>query len=128
MTLWSYPDTHTAIACFSAGDAQVTVTIEQRGHPWHVRFEVDGPPNEVAYNALSIFEGVFGAIAQFLAVREPQMVLFTTDREDLARIYRTYLQKESRMFAGLGYRLDSEHRVLRRFKPTRWAAAVQAES
>ena len=105
---------------------QVEVALEQRDHSWHVSFTVDGSANDVAYAALSIFEGVFEAVLQFLAVREPQTILFAADREDLAGVYQTYLQREGKRFASLGYRVDGQLRVLRRFKPSRWSAAVQA--
>ena len=124
--MWSYPDTKHAIARFEAGAAKVEVAIEQREKSWHVSFTVEGSANDVAYTALNIFAGVFEAILQFLAIREPQTILFTTDREDLAGVYQTYLQKESKRFALLGYRVDGQRRVLRRFKPSRWSAVLQA--
>ncbi|MBZ5602806.1 MAG: hypothetical protein LAO79_10920 [Acidobacteriia bacterium] len=123
---WSYPDTEKALARFTTGSVETVVSLRRNGRSWQLGFEVEGPSNEVAYSALEIFRGVFDALEQFLAVREPMTVLFATDRDDLAEIYRTYLEKESKRLTSLGYRLDSEHRVLRRFKPSRWAAPVEA--
>ena len=120
---WSYPDSTHATARFEAGTVNVTVSFERQAQTWKVTFEVQGSANEVAYSALTIFSGVFQAVLQFLAVREPQTVIFATDREDVAEIYQTYLEKESKKFAKLGYRMDGQHRVLRRYKPSRWASA-----
>jgi hypothetical protein len=121
--MWSYPDPTKATARFDAGLVNVVVSFDQQIQTWKATFEVEGAANEVAYSALKIFEGVFHAVTQFLAVREPQTVIFSTDHEDLAEVYQTYLLKESKKFARLGYRLDGQRRVLRRFKPSRWAAA-----
>jgi len=124
MITWKYPDTSTAIARFDLNAVHVEVTLEKHSQSWQVRFEVEGNANDVAYSALSIYDGAFDAISQFLAVREPLTVLFTTDREDLAGVYRTYLDRESKKFSALGYRVDGQHRVLRRFKPSRWSTAA----
>lgn len=123
---WEYPDTEKAVARFEANAARVEVSFERKQPSWYVAFTVDGPANEVAYSALAIFAGVFDAVAQFLAVREPQTVVFAADRDDVAEIYRTYLEKDSKKLEKLGYRVDGQHRVLRRFKPSRWAAPVSA--
>jgi len=124
--IWRYPDRSKAIANFAAGAVDVEVTLEHNDHRWQVAFKVEGSANEVAYSALNVLDGVFDAVIQFLSVREPQTVVFATDREDLAGIYKTYLQKESKRFANLGYRVDGQRRVLRRFKPSRWATPVEA--
>jgi len=124
--IWSYPERAKAIATFEVNAVTVQVSLEQRDHSWNVTFTVEGSANEVVYSALSIFERVFSAVIEFLAVREPQTVVFAAEREDLAGIYQTYLEKESKQFAALGYRVDGQHRVLRRFKPSRWAAPVKA--
>lgn len=123
---WTYPDTTKAIANFTENAVAVQVSIEQHDHRWQVAFSVEGIANEVAYSALKILDGVFDAVTDFLAVREPQTVVFSTDRQDLAQIYETYLIKEAKRFANLGYRVDGQHRVLRRFKPSRWASPVGA--
>ncbi len=123
---WSYPDARHASAKFEVNAVRVEVALEQRDHSWHVSFTVDGAANDVAYSALSIFDQVFEAVAQFLIVREPQTIVFAADREDLAGIYETYLRKQSKRFADVGYRVDGAHRVLRRFKPSRWSATVEA--
>ncbi len=125
--IWNYPDTKHAVARFAAGgESVVDVALEQRDQSWYVSFTVQGPPNDVAYSALRIFDGVFEAVQQFLAIREPQTILFTTTRDDLAEAYGFYLQEKSKRFALLGYRVDGQHRVLRRFKPARWPALLQA--
>jgi hypothetical protein len=124
--IWTYPDTSRAIAHFSAGVVEVEVAFEESGQRWHVGFKVDGAANEVAYSALEIFSGVFEAVLQFVTVREPQTIVFATDRPDLAEIYQTYLHKESKRFVASGYHVDGQHRVLRRFKPSRWSVQLQA--
>ena len=126
--MWSYPDTANASARFAVDAVHVEVVLEQRELSWNVSFAVDGAANDVAYSALRIFRGVFDAVLEFLAVREPQTLVFATDREDLAEIYRKYLEDRSKRFAAAGYRVDGQRRVLRRFKPSRWSSTASPPS
>jgi hypothetical protein len=123
--LWNYPDAATALAQFSVATVKTEVSFRRHGHAWHVTFHVDGDPNAVAYSALSIFSRVFDAIFDFIALREPQTLLFGAGIPEAAEIYSTYLQRDAKRLAALGYRVDGQHRVLRRFKPSRWRANVR---
>lgn len=118
--VWNYPHPARADARFTTGEVNTEVVFEQKDASWHISFTVQGPANEVAYSALAIFDGVFQAVADFLAVREPATVLFATQREDLAHLYETWLMREAKRLEWLGYRVDGRHRVLRRVRPGRW--------
>ncbi len=44
-------------------------------------------------------------------MREPETLVFATKKDQLARIYRTYLRREAAAIAGLGYSLEGPVRV-----------------
>ncbi len=96
--------------------------------PWYVVFEVtQAPATAVAHSAFEIFNGVFQAVEEFLAVREPDLLIFATKHDRLADIYRTYLRKEASTIQKLGYNLEGPHRIdpfmeftLRRLSPSGW--------
>jgi hypothetical protein len=129
---WDYPRRSYATAKFGVDGIRVLVSFEQReaNGPWHVAFEVDESDGTAAvHSSFKIFNGVFQAVEEFLAVREPEEVVFATKRDGLADIYQTYLSKESAMIAELGYRLEGPIRVdpfvefvLKRVKPAGWQA------
>jgi hypothetical protein len=127
---WDHARASVVPARFSVDSVTVTVNFERRraDGPWHVVFEVDrGQGTELVYSAFAIFNGVFQAVEEFISVREPETVVFATKRDDLAGIYRSYLRKEARKLAELGYRLEGPIKVdpymefmLQRDKPSSW--------
>lgn len=71
---------------------------------------------------------MFQAVEEFIALREPEAIVFATKRDKLAAI-QTYLRKESSKLESLGYQLEGPHRVdpymeflLRRVQPSAWKA------
>jgi hypothetical protein len=111
---WNLASRNRATASFSVDTVKVIVSFEQRevNAPWHVLFEVDkGEKTEIAYSAFSIFNGVFQAVREFGEVREPDVLVFATKRDELAGIYQTYFRRESSTLENLGYRLEGPHRV-----------------
>jgi len=119
--VWAYPKTSSAKATFETGAINVCVTLEQHEPgPWYVSMEVAGDATEVAHSTDAIFEGVFQAVQDFMQVREPETIVFTAKRDELADVYGKYLKDRVKMLARMGYRSDGLHRVLRRFKPSRW--------
>jgi len=66
-------------------------------------------------------------VREFVEVREPDVLVFATKRDELAGIYQTYLRRESSTLENLGYRLEGPHRVepyveftLRRVRLSGW--------
>ena len=102
-------------AAFSVGSVAVRANFELGDHAWHASFKVK---SDSAYDTISlafhVFSGVFQAVREFLAVREPEALVFATDREELAEIYRTYLENERKAIEGSGYSLDLVTLTLRR--------------
>lgn len=127
---WNLSSPTKATASFVLDSVGVVVSFEQResGKAWHVVFEAQkGETTEAVYSAFAIFNGVFQAVEEFIEVRQPDMLVFATKRDELANIYRTYLRRESRTIESLGYALEGPHRVepftefaLRRVKPSEW--------
>jgi len=129
---WNLASRNHATASFTVDAVKVIVSFEQReaGGPWHVLFEVNKrqtSDTELAHSAFSIFNGVFQAVREFEEVREPDVLVFATKRDELAGIYRTYLRRESSTLKDLGYRLEGPHRVepyvelnLKRTRPSGW--------
>lgn len=121
-----------ATASVTIESVKAIVSFEQReaDGPWHVLFEVDKgnkTDTELAYLAFAIFNGVFQAVEEFVGVREPEILLFATKREQLAGIYQTYLRRESAVLEKLGYRLEGPEYVepyrqflLKRLRPSSW--------
>jgi hypothetical protein len=107
---WDLSGVSRAVASFTVDSVKATVAFERRGTggPWHVTFEVaKGDRTEIAHSAFAIFNGAFQAVAEFIEVREPEILVFATKRDELANIYQTYLRKWSARIEKLGYRLDA---------------------
>jgi hypothetical protein len=127
---WNLTTLNLATASFTVDAVKVIVSFEQRepDAPWHVLFEVDkGERTDIAHSAFAIFNGVFQAAEEFIGVREPDILVFATKRDELAGIYRTYLRRESATLEKLGYNLEGPIRVdpyvefrLTRVKPSSW--------
>lgn len=129
---WDLFGVSQAIASFTVDSVKSTVSFERRGSdgPWHVTFEVaKADSTQIAHSAFAIFNGVFQAVEEFIEVREPEMLVFATKRDELAKIYQTYLRKWSARIEELGYRLEGPIRVdpytefmLTRIRSSGWKA------
>lgn len=102
-------------AAFVAGDLSVRATFELGDHAWHASFRVK---SDSAQDTISLakeaFVGVFQAVWEFVTVREPQVLVFVTDRPELAQLYRTQLLRDQMRLEAMGYSLDSRSLTLRR--------------
>jgi hypothetical protein len=129
---WKLKSTAHAVATFLVKSIAVEVDFEQREHngPWHVSFNtLHGELADLKNEMLAIrrLNGVFEAVRQFNATREPEAVVFIAKDEDRASIYSAYLRRENANLESLGYRIEGPHRVdpytewtLRRVKPSAW--------
>lgn len=94
-------------AAFSIGTVAVRATFELGDHAWHASFKVKSDcAGDTLALAFHVFGGVFQAVHEFLVVREPEALVFATDKEELAQVYRAYLGGERLTIEGLGYSLD----------------------
>lgn len=101
-------------ASFSLNAIHVRATFELGDHAWHASFKVKSDCSQDTVSlALQVFGGVFQAVYEFLAVREPGMLVFVTDRADLAAHYRSHLDAERARIEGLGYLIDLPALTLR---------------
>lgn len=127
---WRLRSESFVLATFEISSLAVEVTFEQRefAGPWHVAFDVrKGDASESVHLAFHVFNGVFQAVKEFIEVREPEVILFVTKREDLASVYETYLRRERGTLETLGYDLAPPHDVppyrefmLKRVRPSGW--------
>jgi hypothetical protein len=121
-----------SLAHFTIEDVHIEVQFEQRTpDEWLVSFTTRKPPSEQGdyHRAFYIFNGVFQAAEEFIAVRDPKCLVFATKRDELAHIYETYLNRERERIEALGYRVLDPVRidpyteyVLERVKPSSWRA------
>src|SRR5438128_2226675 len=126
--IWRLDGPTRTVATFNAGSLSVEVSFEQRevNGPWHVAFEVvTGNAADRTSMAFRIFNGVFQSVREFVAARQPAVVVFISKNDDLAGIYGTYLRRERNAIQSLGYTLEGPHRVdpyteytLRRVRPS----------
>jgi hypothetical protein len=127
---WNLTSRSLVTAAFTVSSVSVVVSFEQKGpaDPWRVSFEVQrGESSERTHLAFHIFNGVFQAVREFIEVREPEIVAFSTKRDELASVYQTYLRREEDTLRHLGYQLEPPQRaepfvefILRRVAPSRW--------
>jgi hypothetical protein len=129
--IWDIRSLSRVIARFTIRQIAIDVDFEQREQDgaWHVAFNtVSGELTaETLTLAFPIFNGVFQAVREFIAVREPEMMVFVAKEEHLAHIYETYLRREQSSIEALGYRLEGPQRIepyteftLERVKPSDW--------
>jgi hypothetical protein len=127
---WSPSGPKRSTASFSVDSIAVEVAFEQQesGAAWNISFDVQrGEPGHAVHASFQMFNGVFQAVREFLEVRSPELLVFTTKRDSLAGIYETYLRREQPEIERLGYRLEGPQRVapyqqftLRRIRPSTW--------
>ena len=111
---WDLTGLSRVTASFVVDSVKTVVSFERReaDGPWYVAFEVDkGERTEIAHSAFAIFNGVLQATEEFLTVREPEIIIFATKRDELSGIYQTYLRREAETLAKLGYQLEGPIRV-----------------
>lgn len=131
--VWDLAGASRVTAAFEVDSIKVKVSFEMRedARAWYVAFEVRRTDTtEAVHSAFAIFNGVFQAVREFIGVREPEILIFATKRDELAGIYRTYLRKESGRLKELGYEVEGPHHadpymefVLRRLKPGGWVSS-----
>ncbi len=112
---WSESTGH-AVATFSIKSLVVEVDFEQRSHdgPWRVAFAVvrehDNGQSNIAL-AFRVFNGVFQAVREFMETRQPEMLVFGAEYDDVATIYDTYLRRDRSIMEDVGYELRVPYRV-----------------
>lgn len=111
---WDLRGLSRVTAAFTVSSLKVQVTFELRepSRAWYVSSDVQrGEASERTQLAFHVFNGVFQAVREFIEIREPEMLVFATKREELAGIYQTYLRREQSTLHALGYELSAHQRV-----------------
>jgi hypothetical protein len=97
-----------AIARFEVSGTRVETTFAQTGESrWRVAFDVTSKASasENIHASIRIFSGVFQAVREFLEVRQPEELVFTSKEEALGRLYEEYLQRQDTPLREIGYRM-----------------------
>lgn len=125
---WNLVDDR-VLAHFAIEGVRVEVQFEQRAPgEWLIALETRSAPGPEDYRrAFYVFNGVFQATEEFIAVREPDRLVFATKREQLAHVYELYLKREEERTSRLGYKLAGAQKVppfieyaLERNRPSNW--------
>jgi hypothetical protein len=110
---WNLTRTSLVTATFAVDWIKVMVTFEQRqdSPAWYTAFDVEqNDTTATVHSSFEIFNGVLQAATEFVGVRQRELLVFATENDRLAKIYRTYLRRESAPLETLGYQLEySQH-------------------
>lgn len=106
---WTTAGTETALASFEINGAKVSTTFTRiNSQEWQVGFEVraaQASASEIAHSSIRIFSGVFQAVREFLEVRQPMRLVFTSKEEALGRLYESYLSRQDTALAQMDYEM-----------------------
>lgn len=113
---WTTDSTDHTVVTFNVKSLAVDVNFEQRSQdgPWHVGFNVGrGEPVDQMNMALAfrVFNGVFQAVREFMERREPEILVFVAEDDDVTNIYATYLRRDRNAMDDLGYELRVPYKV-----------------
>lgn len=106
--VWTTHGSSQVLARFAvAGNDVETTFIETSADAWRVSFEVktEESPSESIHASIRIFSGVFQAVREFLEVRQPQFLTFSSKEEALGRLYEEYLGRQDTLLHHLGYKM-----------------------
>ena len=109
--MWHNDGAGRAIARFDVSLTRVdTVFTETAKNEWRVAFEVStkASASESVHNSIRIFSGVFQAVREFLEVRQPSKLVFSSKEEALGHLYDEYLQRQENPLRELGYRMAAQ--------------------
>jgi hypothetical protein len=105
---WTTAGADEAIARFEVSGIRVDTTFSQTArNQWRVGFEVTSKAtaSENIHASIRILSGVFQAVREFLEVRQPDKLVFTSKEEALGRLYEEYLQRQDIPLRQMGYRM-----------------------
>lgn len=111
---WDHSQQSLVTAKFGVRDIAIRVAFEQSemDDPWRVGFTVErGDSTSAVYAAFDIFNGVMQALEEFLAIRQPRMLVIVSKNDQLTRIYEAYLAREATRLDRIGYSLEGPIRV-----------------
>ena len=127
---WLTGEPGQAIARFDISGTRIDTTFtETAKNEWRVAFDVtsNASASENIHASIRVFSGVFQAVREFLEVRQPQRLVFTSKEEALGRLYEEYLQRQDTPLRELGYRMASPVRMsplmefaIEKITPSEW--------
>ncbi len=97
---WDLASPKEALARFQVEEITVEVSFRQEGEGWDVAFTTSEPSTTLAFR---IFAGVFQAVKEFLSIREPEQLRFSSKDVSLGRLYENYLGRNNTELRELGY-------------------------
>ena len=121
---WDLKSSSEVNATFSVQDIQATVRFVDATDGWTVAFDATRESTSLGFRILS---GVFLAVKEFLEVRQPERLVFTTKSEPLGHIYESYLERKNTELAQLGYEPEAASKAtplaefaIRKTSPSSW--------
>jgi len=100
--VWNLDAADKVEARFDVEDIRVTVQFTSSGENWNISFVTSKERMPLAFQ---VFSGVFEAVREFLMVRQPEKLVFTTKAEPLGRLYEGYLERKDTELAQMGYEM-----------------------
>jgi hypothetical protein len=102
---WTTEGLNRVIASLEHRNAHIKTTFDKiSDDQWRVGFESD--QNSTLASAIRIFNGVFQSVREFLEVRQPMSLLFSSKAQDLGELYDEYLKRQDTMLAQMGYEME----------------------
>jgi hypothetical protein len=98
--IWNLTSPDAVEAKFALDRIEVKVHFARSNAAWTVSFETSKESTRLAFR---IFSRVFQAVEEFLKVRQPEKLVFTTKSEPLGRLYEGYLERRDTELARMGY-------------------------
>jgi hypothetical protein len=128
---WTTDGPSIAIASFTNNGFHVSTRFSRiSNEEWQVGFEVitgQQTGNEVIRSSIRIFSGVFQSVREFLEVRQPMRLVFTSKEESLGSLYESYLERQDTTLAQLRYTMETPSKakpltefVIRKKTPSEW--------
>ncbi len=132
--VWNLASPSEAHASFTLHGDRITVSFLQTvPAEWRVAFEVAKSrqsSSDLVRSSIGIFSGVFQAVEEFLTVRQPEHLVFTSKEEGLGRLYEAYLSRQDTNLRNLGYQAEhptkasplAEYAIVKT-TPSAWSSA-----
>ena len=128
---WTTDGPSVAIASFMNNGVLVSTRFSRiSDDEWQVGFEVvtgRQTGNEVIHSSIRIFSGVFQSVREFLEVRQPMRLVFTSKEESLGSLYESYLERQDTTLAQMGYTMETPSKarpltefIIRKKTPPTW--------
>ena len=105
---WGVESTGVVLASFTSSAIKARIRFVETGNEWQADFEVDSEhvsATQLVAASIGILNGEFQAVREFLEVRRPMKLVFSSEYEALGGLYETYLGRQTTTLSQLGYEM-----------------------